>query len=81
LTFAEIRAAARRIAALPTPDARREALAAIPPDFQDIVRNTATSLRAVPLWWRRKVADGSIHADDIPPPVAAAIREFFPGSL
>ena len=73
-------AAARRIAALPSPEARRAALAEIPPDFQDLVRQTATNLRAVALHWMKR-AEGGLPLSQIPPAVRETIEELFPGAL
>jgi hypothetical protein len=72
LSFSDLVRAAYRIAALPTSAARRSALSAIPPEYQDLVRETATSARAVCLHWMSK------PPATIPPAVLSEIKTLFP---
>jgi hypothetical protein len=80
MAYAEHVAAAVRIAALPSPEARRDALSQVPPDFQALVRETAASIRAVALHWRRRAADGHDPAG-FPDAVRATLAELWPGEF
>jgi hypothetical protein len=80
MAYAEHVAAAVRIAALSSPEARAAALAEVPPDFQALVRETATSIRAVALHWRRRAAAGHDPAR-FPDAVRATLSELWPGEF
>jgi hypothetical protein len=81
MRYAETAAEAYRIAKLPTSAERHAALAAVPAEFQSLVRETAICLRAVPLHWRKGLHEGRIAPESVPPLVRDALAEFFPGEF
>jgi hypothetical protein len=76
-SYAETARESYRIAALQTREERAAALEAIDPAFRDLVRQTATNVRAVALHWRKRIAAGQSLAS-VPERVQATLSDLFP---
>jgi hypothetical protein len=73
-------AAAVYISRLPTSEARAAALALVPADFRDLVRNTVITMRAPALHWRKKIAAGFPVAN-VPEKVLHSLADLFPAEF